>query len=159
MVFGNPPFTGIFSCYRLPRRALPPKNEIPSTVKKLPSRLFPSDGITVRFMSNRLPANKYRQLTVDTAKRVPPTLDTARRVPPTLETLDTAQNAPSAVCCAGCRATCGGCSFIFCIFWSEGSTGSLSGEPCMRVWTCAQGVSRTCHHAHTTSRPAWSAEV
>ena len=26
-----------FSCYRLPPRALPPKNEIPSTVKKLPS--------------------------------------------------------------------------------------------------------------------------
>ena len=38
---GIPPFTGICSCYRLPPRALPPKNEIPSTVKKLPSHLLP----------------------------------------------------------------------------------------------------------------------
>ena len=113
---GIPPLTGIFSCYRLPPRALPPKNEIPSTVKKLPSHLLPSDGITVIFMFNRLPA----PVTVDTAERVPPTLDTARRVPPTL---GTAPNAPSVVCCTGCRATCGGYSFIFYIFWSEGSTG------------------------------------
>ena len=85
---GIPPFTGIFPCYRLPPRALPPKNGLPSTVKKVLSHLSPSDGITVRFMFNRLPANKYRQLTVDTANRVPPTLDTA-------------QNAPAVVCCTG----------------------------------------------------------
>ena len=59
---GIPPFTGIISCYRLPPRALPPKNEIPYTVKKLPSHLLSSEGIIVRFMFNRLPANKYRQL-------------------------------------------------------------------------------------------------
>ena len=62
-------FTGIFSCNRLPPRALPPKNKIPSTVKKLPSHLLPSGGITVRFMVNRSPANKYRQLQLNIPPR------------------------------------------------------------------------------------------
>ena len=67
---GFPPLTGIFSGYRLPPRGrYRRKNEIPSTVKKLPSHLLPSDGITVRFMFNRLPANKSRQLYVKESRR------------------------------------------------------------------------------------------
>ena len=39
------------------------------------------------------------------------------RVPPTLET---ARIAPSAVCCAGCRATCGGCCCVGAFFCVSG---------------------------------------